>query len=67
MKKSESVSRFLFEKKHPLTEEIELVRSIILETDQRIEETIKWCSPTFMYKGKCFRWFAKDIYSLQTH
>ena len=27
------------------------MRGVILASDERIEETIKWKSPTFMYKG----------------
>jgi hypothetical protein len=35
---------------HPLKEAMLEVRRIILE-DERMTETIKWQSPTFMYKG----------------
>jgi uncharacterized protein YdhG (YjbR/CyaY superfamily) len=51
MKKNPEVDKFLRDKKHPLTAEIQKVRQIILETDKKVEETIKWSSPTFMYKG----------------
>lgn len=69
MKINKSVNQFLVEKNHPLTKEIELVRTIILETDDRIEETIKWSSPTFMYKGNIASFFmnAKKFVSLMFH
>jgi len=35
---------------HPVKDAMERVRSIILE-DERMTETIKWKSPTFMYEG----------------
>lgn len=69
MKVNESVSQFLMLQKHPLNDEIELVRTIILETDERIEETIKWSSPTFMYKGNIASFYmnAKKFVSLMFH
>ncbi len=35
---------------HPMKDAMERVREIIL-SDERMTETIKWKSPTFMYKG----------------
>ncbi len=69
MGNSSKVDELITEKKHPLTKEIELIRLIILETDDRIEETIKWSSPTFMYKGNIASFFmnAKRFVSLMFH
>ena len=52
-----------------MIEEIERVREIILKTDDRIEEAIKWKSPTFMYKGNMASFFmnAKKFVSLMFH
>ncbi len=63
------VDKFLAEKDHPLTAEIQRVREIILETDDRVEETIKWSSPTFMFKGNIASFFmnAKKQVSLMFH
>jgi hypothetical protein len=36
---------------HPLKEAMMRVRRIILGTDRRITETIKWKSPTFVFEG----------------
>ena len=36
---------------HPLKEAMLQVRSTILGVDDRIEEAIKWKSPTFMFEG----------------
>jgi uncharacterized protein YdeI (YjbR/CyaY-like superfamily) len=69
MKKNPEVDRYLNEKKHPMTPEIQRVREIVLATDPRIEETIKWKSPTFMYKGNMASYFmnAKKHVSLMFH
>jgi uncharacterized protein YdeI (YjbR/CyaY-like superfamily) len=69
MKKNPEVDKFLRDKKHPLTAEIQKVRQIILETDKKVEETIKWSSPTFMYKGNIasFYFNAKKFVSLMFH
>lgn len=36
---------------HPLKDAMLLVRKVILATDRRVEETIKWKSPTFVFEG----------------
>ena len=36
---------------HPLKEAMIRTREIILNADSRIEESIKWKTPTFSYKG----------------
>jgi hypothetical protein len=36
---------------NPMKPVVEAVRRIILKADTRIGETIKWQSPTFVYKG----------------
>src|SRR5687767_8220905 len=63
------VDAFLKAKKHPLTNEIQRVREIILATSNKIEEDIKWSSPTFMYKGNIASFFmnAKKMISLMFH
>lgn len=68
-KTNPDVDHFLKEKKHPMTNEIQKVREIVLGTDDRIEETIKWKSPTFMYKGNIASFFmnAKKFVSLMFH
>ena len=52
-----------------MTAEIQRVREIILATDDRVEETIKWSAPTFMYKGNIASYFmnAKKFVSLMFH
>jgi hypothetical protein len=63
------VDVYLEKKNHPLTPEIQRVREIILAADSRMEETIKWSSPTFMYKGNMASFFmnAKKLVSLMFH
>jgi uncharacterized protein YdeI (YjbR/CyaY-like superfamily) len=63
------VDKFLKAKKHPLTAEIQKVREIILQSDDKVEEVIKWSSPTFMYKGNIASFYmnAKGFVSLMFH
>ena len=63
------VEQYLEKKEHPLNREIRRVREIILNTHEDIEETIKWSSPTFMYKGNMASFFmnAKKHISLMFH
>ena len=67
--KNPKVDAFLKKKNHPLNREIQMVRAIILSTDNRIEEDIKWSVPTFMYKGNIASYYmnAKKFVSLMFH
>lgn len=69
MPKSPKVDTFLKKKKHPLTKEIEMVRKIILAASPKVEEDIKWSSPTFMHKGNIASFFmnTKKQVSLVFH
>lgn len=69
MNTNPEVDDYLEKKDHPLTAEIDRVRQIILQTDRRIEECIKWSSPTFVYKGNMASFFmnAKKFVSLMFH
>ena len=48
----EQVAEFMNSLEHPFKEEIEEVRKIILSTDDRITEHIKWNAPSFCYEGE---------------
>ena len=48
----EQVAEFMHNLEHPFKEEIEEVRRIILSTDDRITEHIKWNAPSFCYEGE---------------
>lgn len=63
------VDEYLEKKAHPLHDEIQRVREIILSAHPQMEETIKWSSPTFMYKGNMASYFmnAKKHVSLMFH
>ena len=67
--KNPKVNEYLKKKDHPLNTEIDRVREIILGVSDKIEETIKWQSPTFMYKGNIASYFmnAKKHVSLMFH
>lgn len=63
------VEDYLDTKVHPLIPEIQRVREIVLTADPKVEEGIKWSSPTFMYKGNIasFMMNAKKMVSLMFH
>jgi hypothetical protein len=54
---------------NPLKPLVMRVRDIFLEADPRIGETIKWSTPTFVYKGNLasFQPRAKQFVSLLFH
>ncbi|WP_316569392.1 DUF1801 domain-containing protein [Neobacillus sp. YIM B06451] len=47
----EQVAEFMAKLDHPLKEEIEEVRKIILNSDTRITEHIKWNAPSFLIEN----------------
>ena len=67
--KNPKVDAFLKKRNHPLNREIQMIRAIILSTDSRIEEDIKWSVPTLMYKGNIASYYmnAKKFVSLMFH
>src|SRR5882762_2167504 len=48
---TEKVNAYISELQHPLKAEMEAVRAIILNTDSKIMERIKWNAPSFFYRG----------------
>jgi len=50
--RTDKVDAFLRELNHPLTAEIEAVRSIIKGVNKDIAEEVKWNAPSFNYKGE---------------
>ena len=51
MNENPEVTRWFDELEHPLKDLILAVRATFLEADERVSETIKWKSPTYMYGG----------------
>lgn len=51
MPRDATVDAFLKDLAHPLEDAIDAVRGIVLGVDDRIAETIKWKSPTFVFEG----------------
>jgi hypothetical protein len=49
--KISKVDRWFEELDNPLADALQLARRIILGADDRVTETIKWSTPTFVYKG----------------
>lgn len=44
---------------NPMKPAVQRVREIILETDRRITESIKWKAPTFEYRGNIASFYPK--------
>ena len=51
MNKSQEVETWFENYAHPHKDAMLRVRDIILTADDRLTETIKWSSPTFMFEG----------------
>ena len=64
--RSDKVDEFLRDLRHPLTAEVEAVRSIIKGVSRDIHEEVKWRAPSFNYKGEYMvtfnLWEAKRIH-----
>lgn len=62
------VDAWFEEKQHPLEEAMQLVRQTILDADARVEESIKWKTPTFSFQGNIVSFNpAKNFVSLLFH
>ncbi len=57
--RSSEVDAFIRELDHPLADEINRVREIVLAVHPGVSEVIKWKSPTFLYKGNMASFFIK--------
>ena len=51
MQRNPDVDAFLADLDHPLLDELQAVRAIVLGVDKRITESIKWGGPTFSFQG----------------
>jgi len=49
---SDKVDEYMKRLKHPLSEVVEALRQIILKTDPKIGEEVKWNAPSFFYTGE---------------
>lgn len=68
MNTNPDVDAWFLEKQPQQAEAMLRVREIILSIDPRIEETIKWSTPTFMYRGNIASFNpAKKLVSLLFH
>lgn len=69
MKKNKAVDAWFKKYVNPMKPVVMRVREIILEADERMEETIKWQAPTFIYKGNLASFFprSKQHASLMFH
>ena len=49
---SDKVDEYMKRLKHPLSDVVEALRQIILKTDPKIGEEVKWNAPAFFYTGE---------------
>lgn len=62
------VDAWFEDKQHPLEDAMQRVRQIILAAHPGVEESIKWKTPTFAYKGNIVSFNpAKKLVSLLFH
>ena len=63
------VDAWLASYENPMKPLVERVREIMLDADDRIGETIKWSTPTFVYKGNLasFQPRARQFVSILFH
>jgi hypothetical protein len=69
MNKNSKVDSYMQELDNPLKELWESIRTVVLDTDPKMEEDIKWGAPTFIYKGNLatFNPRAKKFVNLTFH
>jgi uncharacterized protein YdhG (YjbR/CyaY superfamily) len=53
-RRNSDVDAWFEAKQHPMEEAMQVVRRVTLEADPRIEESIKWSTPTYSYQGNIF-------------
>src|SRR5215211_753420 len=66
----QEVDRFISGLDHPLKEEVERLRTAILDSNDEITEHIKWNAPSFCYAGEdrvTFRLYPEDRVQLVFH
>lgn len=65
MNKSETVDNFLNQLEHPLKAEIRALRELILQTDPRIKEEIKWNAPSFYTREHFATFKLRPMHTVQ--
>lgn len=50
--RTDAVDRFMEQLEHPLKEDVERLRAVILASNDGITEHIKWNAPSFRYAGE---------------
>ena len=60
MPTSEVVDAWFESYENPQKDLVDAVRRVVLDTDDRVTETIKWQAPTFVYRGNIASFFPKS-------
>jgi hypothetical protein len=69
MPRSKEVDAWFSKYQNPMKPVVERIRTIVLDSDPRMEECIKWQAPTFVYRGNLASFFprSKQHASLMFH
>ena len=59
MNKNPEVDAWLAKYDNPMKPVVAAIREAVLKSDRRVQETIKWQAPTFVYKGNIASFFPK--------
>jgi hypothetical protein len=57
----QQVEEFMKKLEHPLKQEMELVKSIILNANYKIQERVKWNAPSFFYLKDMAAFNPRDL------
>lgn len=60
MDMTDEVDRWMGHYDNPMRDVVQRVRRIMLASDDRVGEIIKWSTPTFTYKGNIASFFPKS-------
>ncbi|MCC6877112.1 MAG: DUF1801 domain-containing protein, partial [Sandaracinaceae bacterium] len=60
MPKTDEVERWLASYDNPMKDVVMRIREVILGTDPRVGECIKWQAPTFTFEGNIASFFPKS-------
>jgi hypothetical protein len=68
VRRNPKVDRWFTERHHPMEAAMQRAREIILDADDRVGETVKWQTPTFVFEGNIASFTpAKSFVSLMFH
>ncbi|MFW2513282.1 DUF1801 domain-containing protein [Demequina sp. SO4-13] len=58
--RGDEVDRWMSHYDNPMRDVVQRIRQVILSSDDRVTECLKWDTPTFTYKGNIASFFPKS-------